>query len=161
MAYQTMAIATTDRPERCHGELRGPVLWGETMSARSASAGDPGLFVCATTTKAYDTEANQVLVAAFMRLYRAAGAAEHEIEEGEHHPRPEDVAHARHNGEAVRRALEHRSLHSVSRVKPIAFGLAPATAVVLGILFLGEGVSVAKIAGLVLVVAGVVLLTSG
>ena len=49
----------------------------------------------------------------------------------------------------------------VSRVKPIAFGLAPATAVALGVLFLGEGVSVAKIAGLLLVVAGVVLLTTG
>ena len=49
---RSMAIATTDRAERCFGEIRGPVLWGETMSARSSSAGDPGLFVCATTTKA-------------------------------------------------------------------------------------------------------------
>ncbi len=68
---RSMAIATTDRPERCHGELRGPVLWSETMSVRSATAGDPGLFVCATTTKAYDTDENRVLKAALAAVERA------------------------------------------------------------------------------------------
>jgi transporter family protein len=51
-------------------------------------------------------------------------------------------------------------LAEVSRVKPIAFGLAPATAVVLGWLFLGESLTVPKVAGLVLIVAGIVLLTA-
>lgn len=50
-------------------------------------------------------------------------------------------------------------LADVSRVKPIAFGLAPATAVVLGWLFLGEALTVPKVAGLALVVAGVLLIT--
>ncbi len=72
-----MAIATTDKPERCYGELRGPVLWSETMSARSASAGDPGMFVCATTTKAYDTDENRVLKAALDVIRRAGADADH------------------------------------------------------------------------------------
>ncbi|HVG94560.1 MAG TPA: EamA family transporter [Planctomycetota bacterium] len=51
-------------------------------------------------------------------------------------------------------------LADVSRVKPIAFGLAPATAVVLGWLLLGEALTVGKVAGLVLIVAGIVLITA-
>lgn len=47
----------------------------------------------------------------------------------------------------------------VSRVKPIAFGLAPATAVVVGWLALGEPLNASKILGLVLILAGVVLIT--
>lgn len=118
MLLRSLAVSTSSKPVRCDGEIRGPVMWAETMAARASSPGAGGVFICSSPTKAYDTDENRVLVAAFMRLYRAAGAAEHQIEEGEHHPRLEDVAHARHNGDAVRRALEHRSLHSVSRVKP-------------------------------------------
>ena len=47
----------------------------------------------------------------------------------------------------------------VSRVKPIAFGLAPATAVLVGWMVLGEPLTAAKLLGLVLVLAGIVLLT--
>ncbi len=47
----------------------------------------------------------------------------------------------------------------VSRVKPIAFGLAPATAVMVGWLVLGEPLSAPKILGLVLILIGIVLLT--
>jgi probable blue pigment (indigoidine) exporter len=47
----------------------------------------------------------------------------------------------------------------VSRVKPIAFGLAPATAVLVGWMVLGESLSTPKILGLVCILAGVVLLT--
>ena len=53
------------------------MLWSETMSARSASAGDPGLFVCATTTKAYDTDENRVLKAALDAIRQAGADAEH------------------------------------------------------------------------------------
>ena|SRR5688572_7115505 len=47
----------------------------------------------------------------------------------------------------------------VSRVKPIAFGLAPATAVVVGWLALGEPLSPAKLAGLALILIGIALIT--
>jgi hypothetical protein len=109
---RSLAIATTDRPERCYGELRGPVLWSETMSARSASAGDPGLFVCATTTKAYDTDENRVLKAALAAIARAgaevdAGAS---VEGG---PGVDDARQARHNGMQANHLLEHRTLSDV------------------------------------------------
>jgi hypothetical protein len=114
MIVRSMAIATTDRPERCHGELRGPVLWGETMSARSASAGDPGLFVCATTTKAYDTDENRVLKAALAAVQRAARNAEHAMD-----GHADDVVkRARHNGQHAARLLEHQTLTQVPIVRP-------------------------------------------
>ena len=106
---RSLAIATTDQPERCYGELRGPVLWSETMSARSASAGDPGLFVCATTTKAYDTDENRVLKSALHAIFAAGKAAEHGYS-----PEVEDVIkRARHNGQHAARLLEHQTLSAV------------------------------------------------
>ncbi len=114
MIVRSMAIATTDRPERCMGELRGPVLWAETMSARSASAGDPGLFVCATTTKAYDTDENRVLKAALDVVHRAAHDAEH----GMDGHTDAVVRRARHNGQYAARLLEHQTLSQVPVVRP-------------------------------------------
>jgi hypothetical protein len=106
---RSMAIATTDQPERCYGELRGPVLWSETMSARSASAGDPGLFVCSTTTKAYDTAENRVLKAALAAIEQAGRDATHGLE-----ALTDDVQRrARHNEHRARHLLEHRTLSAV------------------------------------------------
>ncbi len=51
------------------------------------------------------------------------------------------------------------SMGEVSRIKPVAFALAPATAVLLGWLFLGESLTVRKVVAIGLIVAGVVLLT--
>ncbi len=53
------------------------------------------------------------------------------------------------------------SLGEISRVKPIAFALAPATAVLLGWLALGETMSARKLLAVGLILAGVVLLTFG
>jgi uncharacterized membrane protein len=50
-------------------------------------------------------------------------------------------------------------LGPISKVKPIAFTVAPVVAVVLGWLVLGEPMSLRKAAAVVLIVAGVVLLT--
>lgn len=113
---RSMAVATSDRAERCHGELRGPVLWSETMSARSASAGDPGLFVCATTTKAYDTDENRVLKAALAAIERAARHAEHLTE------RPTDALakRASRNGQQAAHLLQHQTLTQVPLVRPSA-----------------------------------------
>jgi transporter family protein len=52
------------------------------------------------------------------------------------------------------------NLGEISRVKPIAFSVAPAVAVVLGWLVLGEHMTVQKAAAVPLIVAGVVLLTA-
>jgi probable blue pigment (indigoidine) exporter len=51
------------------------------------------------------------------------------------------------------------SLGEVSRIKPVAFALAPATAVILGWLALGEAMSVRKLVAVGLILAGVILLT--
>ncbi|MDX9912223.1 MAG: DMT family transporter [Phycisphaerales bacterium] len=48
------------------------------------------------------------------------------------------------------------SVGEVSRVKPIAFGIAPAAGVVLGALFLGETLTARKLVGVVLIILGVV-----
>jgi len=49
----------------------------------------------------------------------------------------------------------------ISRIRPIAFSLAPASAVILGWLVLGEPMSVRKGVAVVLIVAGIVMLTGG
>lgn len=58
-------------------------------------------------------------------------------------------------------ACFYGALHAgpISQVKPIAFTLAPVTAVLLGWLVLGEPMSVRKALAVALIVAGVLLLT--
>lgn len=51
------------------------------------------------------------------------------------------------------------SLGEISKIKPIAFALAPATGVLLGWLILGEPMSARKAIGVVLILLGVVTLT--
>lgn len=51
------------------------------------------------------------------------------------------------------------NLGEISRIKPVAFAVAPATGVILGWLVLGESMTVQKAAAIVLILAGVVLLT--
>lgn len=53
------------------------------------------------------------------------------------------------------------NLAEASRIKPIAFSVAPATAVVLGWLVLHESMNWQKAVGVMLILAGVVLLTNG
>lgn len=51
------------------------------------------------------------------------------------------------------------NLGEISRIKPIAFALAPAIAVALGIAVLGEAMTVKKILGVALILTGVIVLT--
>jgi len=51
------------------------------------------------------------------------------------------------------------NLAEVSRIKPIAFALAPAVAVVLGWLVMGEAMTVKKAVAVMLILSGVVMLT--
>jgi len=111
---RSLAVSTTARPIRCEGEIRGPVLWSETMAARASSPGAGGVYICASPTKAYDTDENRVLVAALTRIIKAARAADSPVV-GAHKPPAYDLRRARINGERARRALEHRSLQAVSR----------------------------------------------
>lgn len=116
VVLRSLAIATTDRPQRCHGEIRGPVLWAETISARSASAGDTELFVCATTTRAYDTDQNRVLAAA-LELVRVAGR------QGDSSVDDAVVRRAHHNSHQAARFLDHQALAMVEVTRPSARAL--------------------------------------
>jgi uncharacterized membrane protein len=49
----------------------------------------------------------------------------------------------------------------ISKLRPIAFALAPATAVLLGWWFLGEEMTVRKGAAVVLIIVGIVMLAGG
>jgi len=51
------------------------------------------------------------------------------------------------------------SYGEISKIKPIAFTIAPATAVLLGWLILGEAMTMKKVVAILLVLSGVVLLT--
>jgi hypothetical protein len=107
---RSLAIAHSDTPVRCAGEIRGPVLWSETIGARAAAAGDAGIVVCAAPERAFDTPENRVLVDALAHIAAAGRAAETP-------PEPDDelVARARHNAHRARRHLDHRALAAIDR----------------------------------------------
>ncbi len=47
--------------QRCVHEVRGPVIWSETIAARGNSFGDDDVFVCSTVRRSYDCVENQLL----------------------------------------------------------------------------------------------------
>ena len=48
--------------ERCVHEVRGPVMWSETITARANAFGDEDVFVCSTVQKDYADPQNGLLV---------------------------------------------------------------------------------------------------
>jgi hypothetical protein len=112
---RSLSIATTSSPARCVGEVRGPILWSETMAARSASPGAGNVYICASPVKAYDTDENRVLRHALTRIRDAARNAD---PTGHSHGEDETIRRARFNGTRAIRALEHRTLASVGHAKP-------------------------------------------
>jgi len=113
---RALATSVSVNYERCKGELRGPVLWSETMSARASSFGDPDLYVCMTPSRAYDVDENRVLVAALVAVRDAAELS------AEQAPPPEwgtpAFRHIKRNGNDARRFVEHPSLQRVARTVP-------------------------------------------
>src|SRR5690606_20576460 len=51
----------------------GPILWGETLTARAHGLGEEDVFVCGAPQRDYDTVENRIFVAALELLARAAG----------------------------------------------------------------------------------------
>lgn len=97
---------------RCQGEIRGPVLWSETMSARASSFGDDDLFVCSAPQRDYDTPANRALVQALRAMHKASAALD--LAPASWHG--DDRLHrARSNSRAAHQWAEHPSLSGVSR----------------------------------------------
>jgi hypothetical protein len=114
---RSLATSLQTQTERCLGNLRGPVLWSETMSARASSFGDEGLFVCKTPSRAYDIDENRVLVAALVSIRDSAFVAEHNNERALDDPL---LRAARRNGNEANRFIEHPSLTRVTRERPNA-----------------------------------------
>jgi hypothetical protein len=121
---RSLAIATTTKPIRSVGEVRGPIMWSETLAARSASPGAGEVFICAAPQKAYDTEENRVLVHALLKIRDAARDAD---VSGQQSWEPDDAVRlARHNGSRAIRSLEHRTLASVAKTRPTGRGMSKA-----------------------------------
>ena len=95
--------------------LRGPVMWSETMSRRSASAGSQDLYICTAPNRAYDILENQVLVAALAAIGHAGTSVESMSARAYD---DETMRRARENGRRALRYLDHRTLSGVSREKP-------------------------------------------
>lgn len=106
-----LSITTVQHAVRCQGEVRGPVLWSETMSARSATAGSTDVYVCLTPERAYDTPQNRVLVAALLEIKVASNAADPVSRQAYN---DEVLLRARDNGTIARHYLDHRTLRGVS-----------------------------------------------
>ena len=115
MTLRSLSISTVVRPERSVGEVRGPILWNETMSARSASGGDPGIFITASPGRAYDTDENYVLVGALRAIHRS-GRDVDRVSASTYDD--ELLRRARHNGARAAQFLGHRSLASLADVRP-------------------------------------------
>ena len=114
---RSLATSMSTQAERCIGELRGPVLWSETLSARASSFGDPDLYICATPSRAYDIDENRVLVAALLAVRDAARSAVEHLGAASRYQDPE-VRTAIRNGNDAGRAAEHPSLSDVTRGRP-------------------------------------------
>ncbi|WP_208028622.1 hypothetical protein [Rhabdothermincola sediminis] len=121
VTVRSLATSIHTNAERCIGQLRGPVLWSETMSARASSFGDPDLFVCSAPSRAYDIDENQVLVAALVEVREAAKYASESV--GDRGADDPLIRAARRNGQDASRFIEHPSLQRVSRSRPRARAL--------------------------------------
>jgi hypothetical protein len=110
---RSLSVATSTRAERCQGEVRGPILWSETISARGASGGDLDLLVCAAPQRAYDTAENRVLVAALHQIVDAARSVERHLGGSGDHGRA-----ARRLTNLGLRYLDHRTLNGIPRRRP-------------------------------------------
>ena len=107
---RSLRSSVTANLERCRGELRGPVQWSETISARAATFGSDDLFVCAAPQRAYDIDENRILVSA-LRSISAASRAVESVPDTDYDD--ESLRRGRANGRLSRRYLEHRTLSGV------------------------------------------------
>jgi hypothetical protein len=112
---RSLATSMQTHAQRCTGDVRGPILWSETMSARASSNGAEDVFVCATPARAYDITENQVLVSALDGIRQAAVdsaiVSDQEYDD-------DSLRRARAQGERARHYLQHPSLRSVSLKQP-------------------------------------------
>lgn len=68
----TSTVGTTS--ERCVSSVRGPIQWGETITARANALGNEDVYVCAAAGRTFNTTENRVLAVALAAI-RSAGIA--------------------------------------------------------------------------------------
>lgn len=112
---RSLATSMETQVERCVGEIRGPVMWSETISARASTFGMDDLFLCATPSRAYDISENRLLVAALSSVQEAAADAAAISAEGYDNA---VLRSARKSGDLARRWLDHPTLSGVTRERP-------------------------------------------
>ncbi len=109
---RSLTTSINSQAVRSRGEVRGPVLWSETISARASSFGDEDLFVCSAPQRDYDTPANRALVQALRVLGKSAAALDR-APVGWREDQRVKAAHAA--ARAAHHWVEHPSLAGVSR----------------------------------------------
>jgi hypothetical protein len=112
---RSLSVGTVGRSERSAGGVRGPILWGETIAAQSASAGSSSTFVYTVAERAYDTPENRLLTAA-LRALAAAGDIVDVRALRARDPRLAALVATRAG--AAHRWLEHRALAAVATTRP-------------------------------------------
>ena len=110
--FQSTTLMET---ERCVGQVRGPIMWSETITAWSTGLGADDVFVCMAPRRHYDLAENRVVAWLLWRLGRASRhldtAASMRLDEGARH----EVAR---NSAVAKRWLRHRFLVEVEHRRP-------------------------------------------
>ncbi len=74
LRIRTLPTSVETAAERCVFSVRGPILWSETITARANALGNEDVFVCATSSRSFDTVENRELVGALDSIARAGRA---------------------------------------------------------------------------------------
>lgn len=67
---RSLAAISTPKTVRCYGEIRGPILWGETFAAWGASGAQEDVMICAVPVRGYDCDENQLLKVSLQQIAR-------------------------------------------------------------------------------------------
>jgi len=106
-----LRMGSGNHVERGAAGVRGPILWSETVAARSSSLGHDGVFVCSIPGRDYDVAENRALVAAL----RAVVVSGERLATSFGRDAGDDAVAvaARSNAELASRYLGHRALSQV------------------------------------------------
>jgi hypothetical protein len=107
---RTLASSTSTELERAIGNVRGPIMWAETLTARANTFGGEDVFVCAAPRRDHDVAENRVLVTALGFIARANRSIESPA--GRYFS-PEARARIEANSAAARSLMRARALQGV------------------------------------------------
>jgi hypothetical protein len=74
LRIRTLTTTVETRIERCVHEVRGPIRWSETITARANALGNEDVFVCSSAHRSFDTAENRALVSALDAVARSGRA---------------------------------------------------------------------------------------